>query len=177
MTVPTSKRKTAPCEFVNQARIVMRETQKLMRKWPKSRQITEVQFVLKTAYYVFEKAVWANTIYCVVPSEFAARLSLLQEAYGKINCLASFCDDWLDDIPTVRNKRENVEHGGDFYVPVVSEKRLVNYVGTLSHAISIFAGAIKSTRTKLKDSLEKYPNYQLTLPIVDAELLSTGTSS
>ena len=170
MAVPKSKRKVGNSEFVHQAKIIWKETQRLMRKWPKSRQITEVQFILKTAYDVHEKAVWANRIYCVMPNECATRLTLLEEAYGKINVLASFCDDWYDDAPTVRNKRERVEHGQNEFVPVLTKKQIENYAGTLSLALGVFSGAIKSTRTKLKNSLEKYPNFQLTLPIVDCEL-------
>ena|GEM_PF-4397152 len=37
MTVPASKRAQATGEYVNRARIVLVETQRLMRKWPKSR--------------------------------------------------------------------------------------------------------------------------------------------
>ena len=171
MAVPKSKRKVGNSEFVHQGKIVWKETQRLMRKWPKSRQITEVQFILKTAYDVHEKAVWANRIFCIMPNECATRLTLLEEAYGKINVLASFCDDWYEDAPTVRNKREKVEDGQETYVPVLTKKQIENYAGTLSQAMGVFSGAIKYVREKLKTSLENYPNFQLTLPIVEAELV------
>jgi hypothetical protein len=170
MTVPAYKRGEARTEFVRQGRVVMKETQKLMRKWPKSRLVSETQFVLKTAYEIHEAAVMADTIYGVVPSEFANRLTYLYVAYGKINFLASLCDDWIFDTPTVRAKKKNVQDDKEQYVPAASIKQLENFAGTLYHAKAVFKGAIERTRKDLKKSLKTYPNFQLTLPIVDAEL-------
>ncbi|MFR0564176.1 hypothetical protein [Bifidobacterium porcinum] len=68
MAVPASKRARAMGEYVRQARIVLAETQHLMRRWPKSRERVETQHVMRIAY----------------------------AAYVRINALAGLVDLWMD---------------------------------------------------------------------------------
>lgn len=56
MAVPASKRARAMGEYVRQARIVLAETQHLMRRWPKSRDRVETQHVMRIAYEAYTAA-------------------------------------------------------------------------------------------------------------------------
>ena len=63
MAVPASKRARAIGEYVRQARIVLSETQHLMRRWPKSRERVETQHVMRIAYEAYTAAYAADVIY------------------------------------------------------------------------------------------------------------------
>lgn len=64
MAVPASKRAQAMGEYVRQARIVLSETQHLMRRWPKSRERVEIRDGVVLAFDVFAGVEFADVHHC-----------------------------------------------------------------------------------------------------------------
>lgn len=179
MTVPKYKRKDAACEYINQARIVLKETTNLMRKWPKSRQRIEADNVMDIAYEMFKEACKAYSIYAVYPFENEMKLRGLENAHGLLNALSSLSSDWLDNPPQTKSKKsynrypaeskkeaearqiyfetgEEVPDQFKYKRYVVTPERLEKYAGTLYRAIGVFSGAIKAQRKFYSQSRETY---------------------
>ena len=183
MTVPKSKRSTPKSGYVISVGAVLDNTKRLMRKWPKSRNNTEVAPTIAIAYKAFESAMHADCIYAVLPNEHALKMQKLYECYGAINTLAGLCDRWVIDTPKVKvSKKERdkvVEKvlammpdesdknpvSTDQYRKVVSSKKLQNYAISLAQALATLSGAIKRERKELKISLEKYPGFSISIPL------------
>lgn len=79
MAVPASKRARTMGEYVRQARIVLAETQHVMR----------------IVYEVYT----ADVIYASTVEEQRLRLERIYAAYGRINALAGLVDLWIDQPP------------------------------------------------------------------------------
>ncbi len=183
MTVPKSKRSTPKSGYVISVGVVLDNTKRLMRKWPKSRNNTEVAPTIAIAYKAFEAAMHADCIYAVLPNEHALKMQKLYECYGAIATLAGLCDRWVIDTPKVKiSKKERDEAvekvlammpnesdknpvSTDQYRRVVSMKKLENYAISLAQAMATLSGAIKRERKELKISLEKYPGFSISIPL------------
>ena len=83
MAVPASKRARAMDEYVIQARIVLAETQHVMR----------------IVYEAYTAAYAADVIYASTVEEQRLRLERIYAAYGRINALAGLVDLWIDQPP------------------------------------------------------------------------------
>ncbi len=183
MSVPKSKRSIPKSGYVISVGVVLDHTKRLMRKWPKSRNNTEVAPTIAIAYKAFEAAMHADCIYAVLPNEHVLKMQKLYECYGAIATLAGLCDRWVIDTPKVKiSKTERdeiveqvlVSESGesdnnladkDRYRKVVSSKKLQNYAISLAQAKATLSGAIKRERKELKISLEKYPDFSISLPL------------
>lgn len=165
MTVPASKRTQATGEYVHQARIVLVETQRLMRKWPKSRERTETQHVMRIAYEAYTAAYNADVIYASTLEEQRIRMSLLYTAYGRLNALAGLVDLWIDHPP--QSGAPHIEPDGTVqYRPVVETRRLRNYAGTLCKAIGVFTGTIRWQREQLNKAKRTEKTAEWTQPAI-----------
>ena len=83
--------------------------------------------------------------------ESVQRLSCLNDAYGRLCLIAMFVDAWLDDMPhVVYTQRER--DGAEIQVekPFVKMERLISLAGSVSNAMKVTKGAIKSERRRLE---------------------------
>ncbi len=161
MTVPKSKRNISKSAYVINVGEVLDCTKRLMRKWPKSRNNTEVVPTINLAYKAFDAAMSADSIYAVLPNEHVCKMQKLYDSYGAINTLAGLCDRWVLDIPQTRT---HDQAGNLIYQNVVPLKKLQNYAVVLSSALSTLSGAIKRQRKELKISIDKNPSFLLCVP-------------
>ena len=148
MAVPASKRARAMGEYVRQARIVLAETQHLMRRWPKSRERVETQHVMRIAYEAYTEAYAADVIYASTVEEQRLRLERIYAAYGRINALAGLVDLWIDQPPQAAAPHMDTD-GTMRYRDAIKPERLQNYAGTLAKAIGVFTGTIRWQREQL----------------------------
>lgn len=183
MSVPKSKRSTPKSGYVVSVGVVLDNTKRLMRKWPKSRTNTEVAPTIEIAYKAFEAAMNANCIYAVLPNEHALKMQKLYECYGAVNTLAGLCDRWVIDTPKVKTSKEERDEAveqvlamasnesdnnrvvKDRYRRVVPIKKLEDYAVSLAQAMATLKGAIERERKELKISLEKHPSFTISLPL------------
>lgn len=150
--VPKSKQtESVSTEYLRQARIVWRELISIAKKLPKSRALTETQYICRAGYDLMQAAAEADGIYAMTRVETAQRLSCLNDAYGRLCLIAMFVDAWLDDMPhVVYTQRER--DGAEIQVekPFVKTDRLVSLAGSVSNAMKVTKGAIKSERRRLE---------------------------
>lgn len=183
MSVPKSKRSTPKSGYVVCVGQVLDSTKRLMRKWPKSRNNTEVAPTIEIAYKAFEAAMNAHCIYAVLPNEHALKMQKLYECYGAVNTLAGLFDRWVMDTPKVKISDKECNEAvekvlamasgesdenrtiKDRYRKVVPMKKLENYASTLVQALASLSGAIKRERKELQISLEKHPGFSIFLPL------------
>lgn len=83
--------------------------------------------------------------------ESAQRLSYLNDAYGRLCLIAMFIDAWLDDMPQVVYTEKD-QNGVEIQVskPFVKMDRLISLAGSVSGAMKVTKGAIKSERHRLE---------------------------
>lgn len=93
----------------------------------------------------------ADGIYAMTQVESAQRLSCLNDAYGRLCLIAMFIDAWLDDMPQVVYTEKD-RNGAEIQVkkPFVKMERLISLAGSVSNAMKVTKGAIKSERHRLK---------------------------
>lgn len=150
--VPKSRQtETVSTEYLRQARIVWRELISIAKKLPKSRALTETQYICRAGYDLMEAAAEADGIYVMTVEESAQRLALLNDAFGRLCLIGMFIDAWLDDMPQViytELDAGGVEMG--VYKPFVKISRLESLAGTVSNAMKVTKGAIKAERMRLR---------------------------
>lgn len=150
--VPKSRQtESVSTEYLRQARIVWRELISIAKKLPKSRALTETQYICRAGYDLMQAAAEADGIYAMTRVESAQRLSSLNDAYGRLCLIAMLVDAWLDDMPhVVYTQRER--DGAEIQVekPFVKMERLVSLAGSVSNAMKVTKGAIKSERRRLE---------------------------
>lgn len=129
MAVPASKRARAMGEYVIQARIVLAETQHVMR----------------IVYEAYTAAYAADVIYASTVEEQRLRLERIYAAYGRINALAGLVDLWIDQPPQAAAPHMDTD-GTMRYRDAIKPERLRNYAGTLAKAIGVFTGTIRWQR-------------------------------
>ena len=150
--VPKSRQtESVATEYLRQARIVWRELISIAKRLPKSRALTETQYVCRAGYDLMQAAAEADGIYVMNQVESAQRLSCLNDAYGRLCLIAMFIDAWLDDTPQVIYTERNAS-GIEVSVskPFVKIDRLAALAGTVSNAMKVTKGAIKTERSRLK---------------------------
>lgn len=150
--VPKSRQtESVSTEYLRQARIVWRELISIAKKLPKSRALTETQYICRAGYDLMQAAAEADGIYVMTVEESAQRLALLNDVYGRLCLIGMFIDAWLDDMPQVIYTELGV--GGDevgVSKPFVKMSRLEALAGTVSTAMRVTKGAIKAERSRLK---------------------------
>lgn len=148
--VPKSKQtESVSTEYLRQARIVWRELVSIAKKLPKSRALTETQYICRAGYDLMQAAAEADGIYAMTRVETVQRLSCLNDAYGRLCLIAMFVD--ADDMPhVVYTQRER--DGAEIQVekPFVKMERLISLAGSVSNAMKVTKGAIKSERRRLE---------------------------
>ncbi len=152
LMVPKSKQtESVATEYLRQARIVWRELISIAKKLPKSRALTETQYICRAGYDLMQATAEADGIYAMTQVESAQRLSCLNDAYGRLCLIAMFIDAWLDDMPQVVYT-EIDRNGAEIQVkkPFVKMERLISLAGSVSNAMKVTKGAIKSERHRLK---------------------------
>lgn len=150
--VPKSRQtESVPTEYLRQARIVWRELISIAKRLPKSRALTETQYVCRAGYDLMQAAAEADGIYAMNQVESAQRLSCLNDAYGRLCLIAMFIDAWLDDMPRVLYADRD-SGGNEVQVerPFVKTDRLATLAGSVSNAMKVTKGAIKSERQRLR---------------------------
>lgn len=150
--VPKSKQtESVSTEYLRQARIVWRELISIAKKLPKSRALTETQYICRAGYDLMQAASEADGIYAMTRVESAQRLSCLNDAYGRLCLIAMFIDAWLDDMPQVIYT-ERGQDSAEIEVekPFVKMERLASLAGSVSNAMKVTKGAIKAERNRLK---------------------------
>lgn len=150
--VPKSRQtESVSTEYLRQARIVWRELISIAKRLPKSRALTETQYVCRAGYDLMEAAAEADGIYVMTAEESAQRLARLNDAYGRLGLIAMFIDAWLDDMPQVIYTEQDTG-GAEVGVskPFVKISRLEALAGTVSNAMKVTKGAIKAERARLK---------------------------
>ena len=150
--VPTSRQtESVSTEYLRQARIVWRELISITKRLPKSRALTETQYVCRAGYDLMQAAAEADGIYAMTVGESAQRLSCLNDAYGRLCLIAMFIDAWLDDMPQVIYTERSAS-GDEVRVskPFAKTDRLAAFAGTVSNAMRVTKGAIKAERSRLK---------------------------
>ena len=149
--VPKSKQtESVSTEYLRQARIVWRELVSIAKKLPKSRALTETQYVCRAGYDLMQAAAEADGIYVMTRRESEQRLSCLNDAYGRLCLIAMFIDSWLDDMPQVVYSQAGP--GGDeirVQKSFVSTERLAALAGTVSNAMKVTKGAVMAERKRL----------------------------
>lgn len=150
--VPKSKQtESVSTEYLRQARIVWRELISIAKKLPKSRALTETQYICRAGYDLMQAAAEADGIYVMTVEESAQRLTLLNDAYGRLCLIGMFIDAWMDDMPQViytELDAGRVEVGVS--KPFVKMSRLESLAGSVSNAIKVTKGAIKAERMRLR---------------------------
>lgn len=150
--VPKSRQtESVSTEYLRQARIVWRELISIAKKLPKSRALTETQYICRAGYDLMQAAAEADGIYVMTVEESAQRLALLNDVYGRLCFIGMFIDAWLDDMPQVIYTELGA--GGDevgVSKPFVKMSRLEALAGTVSTAMKVTKGAIKAERSRLK---------------------------
>lgn len=98
-----------------------------------------------------QAAAEADGIYAMTQAECVQRLSCLNDAYGRLCLIAMFVDAWLDDMPHVVYSQKERD-GAEIQVekPFVKMERLVSLAGSVSNAMKVTKGAIKSERRRLE---------------------------
>ena len=93
----------------------------------------------------------ADGIYAMTRVESAQRLSCLNDAYGRLCLIAMFIDAWLDDMPQVVYTEKD-QNCVEIQVskPFVKMERLISLAGSVSSAMRVTKGAIKSERHRLE---------------------------
>lgn len=143
MSVASSKRTLSESEYAKQARIVYNETQRIIRKLPKSKLHTYNVHIANTAHLIYKNACIADRIYAVTYEEARMKLNLLNEAYGSIDFLLSICDDWKNEKPQVTNPDTHMTRNA------ITDRRINSYAGTLMKASGAFSSSIKYFRKQL----------------------------
>lgn len=83
--VPKSRQtESISTEYLRQARIVWRELISIAKKLPKSRALTETQYICRAGYDLTQATAEADGIYVMTVEESAQRLALLNDAYGRL---------------------------------------------------------------------------------------------
>lgn len=157
--VPKSQQtESVSTEYLRQARIVWRELISIAKRLPKSRALTETQYVCRAGYDLMQAAAEADGIYVMTVAESAQRLACLNDAYGRLCLIAMFIDAWLDDTPQVIYTERNAS-GIEVRVskPFVKIDRLAALAGTVSNAMKVTKGAIKAERSRLKSLGSELP--------------------
>lgn len=150
--VPKSRQtESVSTEYLRQARIVWRELISIAKKLPKSRALTETQYICRAGYDLMQAASEADGIYAMTRIESAQRLARLNDAYGRLCLIATFIDAWLDDMPQVIYAEQDAE-GVEVRIstPFVKMSRLESLAGSVSNAMKVTKGAIKAERQRLK---------------------------
>lgn len=150
--VPKSRQtETVSTEYLRQARIVWRELISIAKKLPKSRALTETQYICRAGYDLMEAAAEADGIYVMTVEESAQRLALLNDAYGRLCLIGMFIDAWMDDMPQVIYTE--LDAGGvevGVSKPFVKISRLESLAGAVSNAMKVTKGVIKAERMRLR---------------------------
>lgn len=150
--VPKSRQtESVSTEYLRQARIVWRELISIAKKLPKSRALTETQYICRAGYDLMEAAAEADGIYVMTAEESAQRLARLNDAYGRLCLIGVFIDAWMDDMPQViytELDAGEVEVGVS--KPFVKISRLESLAGSVSNAMKVTKGAIKAERMRLR---------------------------
>lgn len=150
--VPKSRQtESISTEYLRQARIVWRELISIAKKLPKSRALTETQYICRAGYDLMQATAEADGIYVMTVEESAQRLALLNDAYGRLCLIGMFIDTWLDDMPQVIHTE--LDAGGvevGVSKPFVKISRLEALAGTVSNAMKVTKGTIKAERLRLK---------------------------
>lgn len=150
--VPKSRQtESVSTEYLRQARIVWRELISIAKKLPKSRALTETQYICRAGYDLMQAAAEADGIYVMTVEESAQRLALLNDAYGRLCLIGMFIDAWLDDMPQVIYTE--LDAGGvevGVSKPFVKMSRLESLAGNVSNAMKVTKGAIKAERMRLR---------------------------
>lgn len=150
--VPKSKQtESISTEYLRQARFVWRELISMAKKLPKSRALTETQYICRAGYDLMQATAEADGIYAMTRVESAQRLSCLNDAYGRLCLIAMFIDAWLDDMPQVVYTEKD-QNCVEIQVskPFVKMERLISLAGSVSSAMRVTKGAIKSERHRLE---------------------------
>lgn len=155
--VPKSRQtESVSTEYLRQARIVWRELISIAKKLPKSRALTETQYICRAGYDLMQAAAEADGteadgIYVMTVEESAQRLALLNDTYGRLCLIGMLIDAWLDDMPQVIYTEQDAG-GAEVGVskPFVKMSRLESLAGTVSTAMKVTKGAIKAERMRLK---------------------------
>ena len=152
LMVPKSKQtESISTEYLRQARFVWRELISIAKKLPKSRALTETQYICRAGYDLMQATAEADGIYAMTRVESAQRLSCLNDAYGRLCLIAMFIDAWLDDMPQVVYTEKD-QNCVEIQVskPFVKMERLISLAGSVSSAMRVTKGAIKSERHRLE---------------------------
>lgn len=150
--VPKSKQtESVSTEYLRQARIIWRELISIAKKLPKSRALTETQYICRASYDLMQATAEADGIYVMTVEESAQRLALLNDAYGRLCLIGMFIDAWMDDMPQVIYTE--LDAGGvevGVSRPFVKISRLESLAGAVSNAMKVTKGAIKAERMRLR---------------------------
>ena len=150
--VPKSRQtESVSTEYLRQARIVWRELISIAKKLPKSRALTETQYICRAGYDLMEAAAEADGIYVMTVEASEQRLALLNDAYGRLCLIGVFIDAWMDDMPQVIYTE--LDAGGvevGVSKPFVKMSRLESLAGTISNAMKVTKGARKAERMRLR---------------------------
>lgn len=150
--VPKSRQtESVSTEYLRQARIVWRELISIAKKLPKSRALTETQYICRAGYDLMQAAAEADGIYVMTVEESAQRLALLNDAFWRLCLIGMFIDAWMDDMPQAIYTE--LDAGGvevGVSKPFVKISRLESLAGTVSNAMKVTKGAIKAERMRLR---------------------------